>query len=415
MEFNKDTHYFITKRGNDIILYNRFSKVYERWILNKGSNVTDKISIERADDGFTYNINNYIHKLELQIIPPKIIKLEDKQVSSQAYGGWVENSGGSGFFEANSLPDVIEEVNDKTECACSKVEIEANLEEYHPPKVDRFAKSYVLCKVEEHIPPRVDNFAKTYTLARLKKFIPPRVDNFAKTYVMGRMKIHIPPRVDNFAKTYMLGKMRKQKKDKFSTFFWKVLFIGDIETLLGEACVLHFRSDLPSFFYPAISKDKYVNFEDKNEILDILFSISGVNKVGSESYKIYIEKSDNFFWEEILAEVIEKLTIFFRCYGWNELPGSRYVTKDSSIRKHFNKEVPYRNTINKITTASPVSFRSQPVVIPRRLDINGETKSFEPFKSRSTLKKSSAKPYVYKFNKNTKRWYKEEVDSLASD
>lgn len=374
MEFNKDTHYFITKHGNDIVLYNRFSKVYERWILNKGSGVTD-ISIERADDGFTYNINNYIHKLELQIIPPKIIKLGDKEISSQAYGGWVENSGEASFFEANPLPDVIEEVNDKTECACSKVEIEANLEEYHPPKVDRFAK--------------------TYTLARLKKFIPPRVNNFAKTY--------------------MLGKMRKQKKDKFSTFFWKVLFISDIETALGEACVLHFRSDLPSFFYPAISKDRYVNFEDKNEILDLLFSISGVSKVGSESYKIYIEKSDNFFWEEILAEVIEKLTIFFRCYDWNELPGSRYVTNDSSIRKHFNKEVPYRNTINKITTASPVSFRSQPVVIPRRLDIDGEAKSFEPFKSRSTLKKSSTKPYVYKFNKNTKRWYKEEVDSLAGD
>lgn len=456
MQFSTDTHYFITKRGNDIILYNRFSKVYERWILNKGSNVTDKISIDQNKDGITFNLNNYIHKLELQVVPPRIIKLEEKDVSAQGYGGWAENSGSASFFEADPVPDTIEEVNSKLRCACSKVEIEADLQEYEPPSVDKFAKSYVLCRVEEHVsaiidnfaksyvlckvelhePPKIDNFAKSYVLGRLKKFIPPVTDNFAKTYTLGRLKIHIPPRVDNFAKSYtlgrlkihhpprvdnfarsyMLGRMKKRSKDKFSTFFWKIVFICDVETPLGEACVLHFRNDLPSFFYPAISKDKYIVFEDKNEILDVLFTIPGINKVGSESYKIYIEKSDNYFWEEIITNMIKKLTVFFKCYESSEMPGSRYVSSDSAIRKHFNKNIPHRNIINKIVTGSPVSYDADPVTVPSKVDREGQKIVYEPFASRyKNARNTISKPYVYKFNEYTKRWYKEQVDSVAGD
>lgn len=104
-----------------------------------------------------------------------------------------------------------------------------------------------------------------------------------------------------------------------------------------EGVYIHLRTDPPGY-QTIISKETY--WSPENEINRIaianrLFDVPGVVRIAIQAWRVYIEKSPVFKWEEVTPGVLEVLRDTTGSSGITELPGSGFTLTSDKDRRSF--------------------------------------------------------------------------------
>lgn len=83
---------------------------------------------------------------------------------------------------------------------------------------------------------------------------------------------------------------------------YRLEYVKDSKVAMDEGVFIQTNLELPEF-----KKVEKENYEGDSEFLDRFFGIDGVVSVEAASFRLYIEKSPVFNWEEVLPDAIAEL------------------------------------------------------------------------------------------------------------
>ncbi len=89
-----------------------------------------------------------------------------------------------------------------------------------------------------------------------------------------------------------------------------------------DGVFIQLRTDLP-VYQEAITREGYYSAGvNQTDFVTALFAIYGVVRISAQAWRLYVEKSPVFQWNEVLPPILEVVKTFTGCTGIHEMPGS---------------------------------------------------------------------------------------------
>lgn len=104
-----------------------------------------------------------------------------------------------------------------------------------------------------------------------------------------------------------------------------------------EGVFIHLRTDPPAY-QTVITKEVYWSAENAanhTDLVNQLFDVPGVVCLSCQAWRVYVEKSPVFKWDEVLADVLSILETNTGSSGVTELPGSGLTLTTDKDRRSF--------------------------------------------------------------------------------
>jgi hypothetical protein len=102
-----------------------------------------------------------------------------------------------------------------------------------------------------------------------------------------------------------------------------------------EGCFVQLRSDV-SAYTTLVSKEAYATGTGTtSELATTIFAIPGIVRLALQGFRVYVEKSPAFEWNEITPDLLTVLMNDTGCNSLNELPGSGLVLDSQYARRGF--------------------------------------------------------------------------------
>lgn len=114
-------------------------------------------------------------------------------------------------------------------------------------------------------------------------------------------------------------------------------FKGAGGSATDEGVFIHLRTDPPGY-QTVITKESYSSAENSSnqtDFIDSLFDVAGIVRLASQGWRLYIEKSPVFTWEEIIPNILDVLVDVTGSDGVTELPGSGLTLITDDDRRGF--------------------------------------------------------------------------------
>lgn len=103
-----------------------------------------------------------------------------------------------------------------------------------------------------------------------------------------------------------------------------------------EGCFIQLRSEITAYC-TLVSKEAYVRGQGTTSTLATnIFAVPGVVRAALQSFRVYIEKSPVFTWEETLGPVMVVLMQDTGTTGLSELLGSGITLTTENDRRGFS-------------------------------------------------------------------------------
>lgn len=105
---------------------------------------------------------------------------------------------------------------------------------------------------------------------------------------------------------------------------YKLEYFKGVGGAADEGVYIQIRSDPPAY-QTLVTKEDYINEVGnvvQSDFMDGLFAIDGVVRAASQAWRVYIEKSPVFTWEEVLADVLPYIAAQCGESGTTKLAGS---------------------------------------------------------------------------------------------
>lgn len=95
-----------------------------------------------------------------------------------------------------------------------------------------------------------------------------------------------------------------------------------------EGCFIQLRTDVPSYT-KKIGKEE---FDDSDDFIKALFDVDGVVSVSTTAFRVYIEKSPAFSWDEVINPVIEAIRDSVSATGVSQIAPPQILDNKNSRR-----------------------------------------------------------------------------------
>lgn len=95
-----------------------------------------------------------------------------------------------------------------------------------------------------------------------------------------------------------------------------------------EGCYIQLRTDVPSYT-KKIGKEE---FDGSDDFIQALFDVDGVVAVSTTAFRVYIEKSPAFSWDEVINPSIEAIRDATSQTGVEEIAPPQYLENKNSRR-----------------------------------------------------------------------------------
>lgn len=99
-----------------------------------------------------------------------------------------------------------------------------------------------------------------------------------------------------------------------------------------EGVFIQLRHDVPSYIERTGKEDYDPNGDDGSDFLTDLFNVNGVVVVSTTAYRVYIEKSPTYSWDEIINPVVEVIRGATGLTGVSEIAPPQYLENKISRR-----------------------------------------------------------------------------------
>jgi hypothetical protein len=108
------------------------------------------------------------------------------------------------------------------------------------------------------------------------------------------------------------------------TLKYKLEFNWDDEDPSDPGVYIQLKGVNPPIYRPHTDKEDYdvLPAEEKHDFLTGIFNIQGVVELSSKAYRVWLMKSPQYDWEEVLDPVLAFLLTEFGETELEELPGS---------------------------------------------------------------------------------------------
>lgn len=104
-----------------------------------------------------------------------------------------------------------------------------------------------------------------------------------------------------------------------------------------DGAFIHLRTDSPAY-QQIISKETYWSAENSashTDLVNHLFDVPGVVRLACQAWRIYVEKSPVFKWDEVMPGVLNVLQTDTSSTSLSELPGSGLTLASDNDRRGF--------------------------------------------------------------------------------